>query len=205
MSEVTTPSSQIENLASEQTVPNRIDEDSSRFFQLCLFLNVQPDYSSVNHLFSKIIADMIKKDNKISLTRIFLVLSFRSFKKVFIPKIMEEIKKVRNAWLLANCQPELLLALNSKESRHYFQSLENKKLLEYISHFTLLENWIYKEYKKERYRLLVSIIKRNKNSLFLWVVIFSFVFVSFMLSARDNSLSLTRQIVVWIHFILGKN
>ena len=182
-----------------------IDADTVCFFKLSLFKNVPPDYSSIHEFFTQYVYRLIKDENKNSFLRFYLVFSFYSFKTRFLELIKNDGKKLRNRWLIAHCNIAELYGLDVKASQHYFQSLETKKALEYISNFTSIDNWIRNEYKKVRLQLFFSVLKKNSNLIVFWFVILFFFALCLIFAAKDNSFTLASQIKVWMHFIFGKN
>lgn len=195
----------LNHLSALQDQLDVIDVGSVSFFKLSLFKNVAPDYPSIHEFFTQYVYLLIKDENKNSILRFYLVFSFYSFKIRLLELIQNDIKKLRNKWLLRHCNIVELYGLDIKASQHYFQSFETKKTLEYISNFTSTDNWIYKEYKKVRFQLFFFILKKNINFALFWFSILFLFALYLAFSANDNSFTIASQIKVWMHFILGKN
>lgn len=184
---------------------NSLDPQVISFFKFALFKNTPHDYAQIHELFSRVVYSLIKKENRISCSRFYLVFSFIAFKKAFYELIQSQLKELRGPWLLSNCHASKLYGLESKASQNYFQNFEQQKVLDYLSHFDSLDNWVYLEYKKVRIQMFFTLVKNNSNLFLSWLaIVFIFVFCM-VLAAKGNSFTLVQQIKVWAHFILNKN
>lgn len=203
----------IPSLSELQDQLDVIDMDIVCFFKLSLFKDIPPDYTSIHEFFTQYVYDLIRNEKKVSFHRFFLVFSFYAFNSQFLEKISSDLKKLRNRWLLTNCNIAELYGLDAKASQHYFQSLEAKRILEYISNFSSIDDriknsvndWIKSEYKKVRLQLFFSLLKNNSHFLIFWFAIFFFFVLCLVIAAQRNSFTVIDQVWIWMHFILGKS
>ena len=193
------------HLSSLQDQLDIVDADAICFFKLALIKNIPFDYISVHEFFTQYVYQLMKNQKKISFSRFYIVFSFYSFKTQFIDLITEDVRKLRNRWLISHCDASELYGLDAKASQHYFQSLETRKTLEYISNLNPIDNWIQSEYKKVRLQLFFSTLKKNSSLVVFWSVVFIFFVIWIIIAARDNSFTIFQQIKVWMHFVMGKN
>ncbi|MES2615166.1 MAG: hypothetical protein V4591_07115 [Bdellovibrionota bacterium] len=199
------PDTNFHSLSSLQDKLESIDVHTTSFFKLALFSNVPANYESVREFFAQYTSSLIKNQSNISFFRFYLAISFHSFKKVFLEQMTNDIKNLRNRWLISHCQAIELYGLDAKASQHYFQSFETNKTSEYISNFESVENWIQNEYNKIRLKVLISVLKNKSNFVVFWFAILFFLVFCLVFAARDNSFTIAQQVKVWIHFIVGKN
>ncbi|KAB8033485.1 hypothetical protein [Fluviispira multicolorata] len=177
------------------------DIGTNALFKIALYLGVPSGSSDVDDVFLDILKKSLSQNSKLSFQRFFTLLSFHYFKKRFVPQAIYEVKQLRTDWLLGQCVVSELSGLDSKGAQHYFNTLEQRVFVDYITGWPSLHNWLELEFQKIRKKFLISLLKKYSNFILFWCLIILAVFIGLHITSKENSLTMWEQIQGWIGFI----
>lgn len=170
------------------------------FLKYQFFLGTPPQSEQMAHSFKQMSLDYCRKKKKF-LARGFLLLSFSRFQKDLLHSMHVQLPELRLKWLLENCYPNQIAALDSKEIAIYFSELEKASFDEYQTRIYAADNLINHEFKKIRTHYFLDLLKIHSNKLILLIFLFLCILIALSVAAKANSLTIWEQIEWWFRFL----